>query len=436
LIDLIAGGIHWLYSQGYGSIRYDRRRLTEISALGQEYPLVFLPSHRSNLDRLSLQFILWENDLPPNHTAGAINMNFFPVGALVRRTGVFFIRRSFKDNPLYKFVLRTYIDHLIENRFSLEWYLEGGRSRSGRLLPPRFGLLAYVVESLKRGKAEDVMLIPVSIAYDQIQDLSTYTHEVKGGKKEQETFSWFLSAVRSLRRRYGNIHIRFGEPVSVASELKHIDTAEEGSRDLAKLAFEIMYRISRITPITPASVVCIALLQGDEEAPTLAELADFCGQLDTFITDHEFPTTEPLALEEPVAVAKVLKLLTGQGIVSSDSNPLRVFWLDAEQRLAASYYRNVVVHFFVPRGIAELAILAAGDAKDPPAAFWAEVSRLRGLLESEFYFADKARFRNEMELDLASVATDWEGRLARPGQLIDQMRPRVADWAVRPFLKG
>ena len=106
-------------------------QVAELNALGQELPLAFLPSHRSNLDRLSLQFLKWENDLPPNHTAGGINMNFFPVGPLIRRTGVFFIRRSFKDNVLYKFVLRSYLDYLVENRFPLEWYMEGGQVAFG-----------------------------------------------------------------------------------------------------------------------------------------------------------------------------------------------------------------------------------------------------------------------------------------------------------------
>jgi glycerol-3-phosphate O-acyltransferase len=363
-------------------------------------------------------------------------MNFLPVGPVIRRTGVFFIRRSFKDNPLYKFVVRSYIDHLIENRFSLEWYMEGGRSRSGKLLAPRLGLLAYVVESLQRGRAEDVMLIPVSIAYDQIQDLSYYTQEARGGGKDKESFSWFVSAVRSLRRRYGDIHIRFGEPLSVAKELKILDTAGEGSLDLAKLAFEVMYRISRITPITPASVACVALLEGDGKAKTLAELAEFCGQLDAFIADHHLPTTEPLTLKEPAEMASVLELLAGQGIVSSGSRPEKVFWIEAEQRLAASYYRNVIVHFFVPRGIVELATVAAWEAADPSAAFWKEVSRLRDLLKLEFFFSDKARFRTEIELDMASVAPDWETRLGHPGLLITQMRPLVAHWAVLPFLEG
>ncbi|MGH8957096.1 MAG: 1-acyl-sn-glycerol-3-phosphate acyltransferase, partial [Acidimicrobiia bacterium] len=144
VLDLSANVISWVIRQGYGEMVYDRNQVAKINSLGREWPLAFLPAHRSNLDRLALQLVKWENDLPPNHTAGGINMNFFPVGPWVRRSGVFFIRRSFRDNELYKFVLRTYLDYLVENRFPLEWYMEGGRSRTGKLLPPRFGLLSYV----------------------------------------------------------------------------------------------------------------------------------------------------------------------------------------------------------------------------------------------------------------------------------------------------
>src|SRR5262249_35810043 len=229
------------------------------------------------LDHLVLQYALHENGHAPNHTAGGINMNFFPMGPLVRRSGVFFIRRTFKDNPVYKFVLRQYIDYLVEKRFSLEWYIEGGRSRSGKLLPPRFGLLAYVIDAYRRGKSEDTFLIPVSIAYDQIQDVSEYVAEQRGAAKQRENFGWFLGLVRRLRRRYGNIHIRFGEPLSLAKTLGPSDPSAEPNADeqnltLQKLAFEVSVRINRVTPITPTSLVTLALLGMGDRALTLHEI--------------------------------------------------------------------------------------------------------------------------------------------------------------------
>src|SRR5215471_14508734 len=217
VIDLTAQLIHLLYTRAYGeALHYDRGDLEDIYNLAQRYPVVFLPSHKSNLDHLVLQYALHENGHSPNHTAGGINMNFFPVGPLVRRSGVFFIRRTFKDNPVYKFVLRFYVEYLIEKRFSLEWYVEGGRSRSGKLLPPKFGLLANVVDSYRRGKSEDVFLIPVAIAYDQIQDVGAYTAEQHGAAKEKESFGWFVKVIRGLQTRFGDIYIRFGRPISLA----------------------------------------------------------------------------------------------------------------------------------------------------------------------------------------------------------------------------
>jgi glycerol-3-phosphate O-acyltransferase len=431
LIDLIANAIHWLYRQGYGGLIYDQAAVAGVAGLGRGLPLVFLPSHRSNLDRLALQYLKWENDLPPNHTAGGINMNFFPIGPLIRRTGVFFIRRSFKENDLYKFVLRTYLDYLVESRFPLEWYLEGGRSRSGKLLPPRMGLLSYVVDAWRRGKAEDLMLVPVSIVYDQIQDVGAYASEASGAGKEKESFSWAWRAIRSLRRRYGDIHVRFAEPISVAKALAGVEAGGE-SIDLAKLAFEVMHRIALVTPITPAAVVSIALLGAGGKARSLAELTVECRSLDLLIEMSGFPTSEPLRLEDPGEVARVLNLLAEHGNVSRFQGASDVFFLQGDQPLRASYYRNVVVHHFLPRGVAELALAVAAK----PEAFWEEVARLRDLLKFEFFFPEKDAFRELIRADLDRAVPGWEEGLGKRKALIRRLQPKVAGWAVVPFLES
>ncbi|MDP9494263.1 MAG: 1-acyl-sn-glycerol-3-phosphate acyltransferase [Actinomycetota bacterium] len=438
VIDLIANGIHKLYSQGYGGIRYDQDQVRRVAELGQEHPVIFLPSHRSNLDRLSLQFMLWENDLPPNHTAGGINMNFFPIGPLMRRTGVFFIRRSFKDNRLYKAVLKGYLDYLIEKRFPLEWYLEGGRSRSGRLGAPHFGLLSYVVDALRRGKTDDIELIPVSIAYDQIQDVPDYALEAQGKGKQKESLGWLLRAVKSLRRRYGDIHIRFGEPVSVAAGLAAIDPEDEASIGLQKLAFEVMYRIGRVTPITPTALVTVALLSARGSARNAEQLADECSSLSEFVLARSLPITETLDLADPAHVTAVLDWLAEHGNVSSHAAVgRRVFWLDEEQMVRIAYYRNVIVHFFVPRALAEMALTGLIGAGDLSAADFDEtILELRDLLKFEFFFQEKQEFLDSVSADLELDVPDWRTSLVADGaaQVLSKMGLRVSQWAVLPFL--
>lgn len=438
VIDLMANAIHALYRQGYGEIKYDTTQVAKVAELGRSNPVIFLPSHRSNLDRLSFQFMLWENDLPPNHTAGGINLDFFPVGPLLRRTGVFFIRRSFRDNHLYKIVLRAYIDFLIEKRFPMEWYMEGGRSRSGKLGPPRFGLLHYIVDSLRSGKADDVVLIPVSIVYDQIQDVPDYTREAQGRGKEKESVGWVFRAVRSLRRRYGDIHIRLGEPISVASAVGSIDEGEEVSIGLQKLAFEVMYRIGSVTPVTPTAVVSIALLAARGAARTADDLAEKSARLMDFVTARDLPLTDEPDLSDSETVTAILDSLLEHGNVSSHEAVGRVvYWLDDEQMIRVSYYRNVIVHFFLNRAIAEMALTSLIDEgeRDPEVAQRRMLS-LRDLLKYEFFFPDKEQFLGDISDDIAYDVPDWATILPATGALgvIAKMGDPVAYWAVLPFL--
>jgi glycerol-3-phosphate O-acyltransferase len=400
--------------------------------------MVFLPSHRSNLDRLSLQFMLWENDFPPNHTAGGINLNFFPIGPLLRRTGVFFIRRTFKDNQLYKTVLRAYLDYLVEKRFPLEWYMEGGRSRSGRLLPPRLGLLSYVVESTRRGKSEDIQLIPVSIAYDQIQDVPEYALEAQGKEKERESIGWLVRAVRSLRRRYGDIHINFGEPVSVRDVLGSIEGDDETSIGLQKLAFEVMYRIGQVTPLTPTALISVALLAARGSARSAGQLADDASRLLEFAKARDLPTTEDFQPGDPARVTGVLDWLAENDNVSShEALGRRVFWLSDEQMIRISYYRNVIVHFFINRALAEMALGAvAGSGDEAPGAVRDTLLAYRDLLKFEFFFPEKDEFLSDVESDIGIDIPDWESSLtaAGAGETLVKLGAPVAYWAILPFL--
>ncbi len=437
VIDLIANAIHKLYRQGYGEIKYWDEDVKRLAALGQQ-TVVFLPAHRSNLDRLSLQFMLWENDLPPNHTAGGINLNFFPVGPLVRRTGVFFIRRTFKDNPLYKTVLKAYLDYLVEKRFPLEWYMEGGRSRSGKLLPPRLGLLSYLVDSLRRGKTDDIQLVPVSIAYDQIQDVPDYTREAQGKEKERESLGWLFRAVRSLRRRYGDIYIRFGEPVSVRGSLSSIDGDDETSIGLQKLAFEVMYRIGQVTPVTPTAVVSVALLAARGAARSVDQIADDAARLLEFVRARDIPTTEDFDPRDTARVAAVLDWLVENNNASShEALDRRVFWLGDEQMIQVSYYRNMIVHFFVNRALAEMAIASvAEDSPARPKAVQDALLAFRDLLKFEFFFPEKEQFLADVGRDIALDAPGWEAVIATNGaaELLAKLGTPVANWAVLPIL--
>jgi glycerol-3-phosphate O-acyltransferase len=449
VIDLVVQLWQRLYKRGYGDVlHYEPRQVDELRALSQRHPVVFLPTHKSNLDHGVLQALLHENGLPPNHTAGGINMNFFPLGPLVRRAGVFFIRRSFKDDEVYKLVLRHYIDTLIEKRFSLEWYIEGGRSRSGKLLPPRFGMLAYVVDSFRRGRSEDVVLVPTAICYDQISDVSDYAAEQQGAAKERESFFWFARIVRRLGRRYGRIVVRFGEPLSLRQTLGAPDPnaapdPDERSLALQKLGFEVCVRINRATPITPISLVCLALLGRGDRALSVEEMLDALHNLVVYVRRRGLPTSEPIVLDTAEGVRRTLDLLVESHLLERfDEGPDPVWGIAAGQHLAAAYYRNTVIHYFVNGAIAELALLRAGEdgITDRRREFWDEALRLRDLLKFEFFFSDREAFAAELRAELALHDEHWEKAFdegpAALAELVARIKPLSAHRILRPFLEA
>jgi len=449
-IDLAARLSRLFYTQGYAQgLRYDAAKLERIQALAQRQSVVFLPTHKSNLDHLVLRYILYLNGHPPNHTAGGINMSFFPMGPLMHRSGVFFIRRSFKENDVYKFVLRQYIDYLIEKRFPLEWYIEGGRSRSGKLLPPRLGLLAYVVDSYRRGRADDVALIPVSIAYDQISDVQDYAAEQQGGAKRRESFGWLVGWIRRLRRRYGTIHIDLGEPLSLQKALGPPSPSAEPDPDeeslaLQKLAFEVCVRINSVTPITPISLVTLALLGAGRQAQTVPDVRVRLENLLLDVKRRNLPNTGLGELETPEGVERVLEQLATNDVVDRFSEGTECVYRIGEGREhAAAYYRNSIIHFFVVPAIAELALLQAAEAppdEDRVAEFWRAAMQLRDLLKFEFFFAEKDVFRGELHRELAERDSDWESTLARGAdgalELVRRSRPFNAHRVLRPFLEA
>jgi glycerol-3-phosphate O-acyltransferase len=442
VIDLVANAVHWLYSKTYTAMDYDRRELQELYALGQQAPLVFLPSHKSNFDHLILQYLLWENDFPPNHTAGGINMNFFPVGPLVRRAGVFFIRRSFKDNELYKAVLRSYIDYLLEQRFPLEWYIEGGRSRSGKLRSPRYGMLSYVAGSYRRGKSDEVYLIPASIAYDQIIDVDSYAAEQRGESKDAEGTSWFINTIRRLQLRAGQVHVRFGEPLPLSKELSLTAEPDEHSIAIRKVAFEVSRRINEVTPITPTALATIAMLANEQRALTLDEIISYGAELVDYVERRGLPTTMHEPIDSSSDVEAVLNLLVQQNIVSAFEGGLETVWMiQPDQHHAAAYYRNTIVHFFVEGAIAELALVKAAEADSNfREVFWDEVMALRDLLKFEFFFSEKDVYREEIHQELAHRDPAWEDRLDQDPEairdLLRMLRILRAHWAIRPFLEA
>ena len=411
-----------IFQRGFDpQIDYDESQIERLRAAMQRHPCIFLWSHRSNLDNLVLTAAMQEKGLPPAHVFGGINMAFGPMGAILRRAGVIFIRRSTGDDPLYKYVLREYVGYVLEKRFNLSWSIEGTRSRTGKMLPPRLGLLSYAADAYLQGRVDDIMLLPVSITFDQLHEIAEYADYARGGAKKPEGFGWLYGFIKAQgARQYGKIYVRFGEPVSLSAFLgppSGATATDPAARRLAlqKTAFEVAWRINQGMPVTATAAVTTILLAMQGAALTFGQIRLGLADALDYLESRSVPRTASLrALSAPGPVRATLDALVAGGLVTSYVRDGRepVWLIGPDQQLAATFYRNSLVHFLLDTALCELAVLRARDAgADPVGAFWAEIARLRDLLKFEFYFQDRDEHRREVHAEMDRHDPAWEERL-------------------------
>ncbi len=407
-------------------------------------PVVFLISHKSMLDTAALSLVLFDANLPLPLTFGGINLRTPGVGTLARRSGIIFLRRSFQDNDVYKFTFRRYIDYLIEKRFSLLWALEGTRSRTGKLLPPRFGLFNYVVESILRTKLYDVTFIPVSVAYDQITEVEDYAVEQRGKKKKPEGITWALRFLRRGKSR-GKIHLRFGDSLTITDIVskEQLDAGideEQKQVIVPTLAFEVAVRMNAATPITAIAIITLILLAGGNRAMTLGQIQRLALPGVALIRRRGLEIVGRADFDNPDAIRASLEELHHTGIVKYfDEGIERLYAIGANQHHNAAYYRNTAIHYFILDAFVEIALLiAAADDDNPVETFFSTTESLRELFKFEFYLPRRAGYREEIEKVAADRFGDWQKLVAQdePEVLasLREVRTLVAHVALRSFV--
>ncbi len=446
-IDVMMQIARGLFSRGYGAqVDYDPAQIERTREALERAPGIILPSHKSNLDSAVTSVAFADNRLATPTTFGGINMAFWPMGTIARKAGRVFIRRDVKNNPVYKFVLREYLGYLVEKRFSLEWYIEGGRSRTGKLLPPKLGLLTYLVSAYREGRVDDLALMPISIAYDQLHEVSEYAAEAQGGKKKAENLAWFVRFFRAQRKPFGHIYFRVGEPVSLREMLGPPDgTKTEGDEETLatqKVAFEVSWRINDVTPITGTSLISLVLLSHRGRALTLEQVNEELAEYVASATRRRLPLAPSAKIGDIEAASRALEALVAHNTVREHKGGLAtVYSIGPDQHLAAAFYRNTILHFFINDAISELALLKACDINgDREAAFWDETFRLRDILKFEFFFKEKGEFRRSFAAELDVLAPGWREALsngrATTVDLLKAARPLTAHGVLRSFVEA
>jgi glycerol-3-phosphate O-acyltransferase len=427
----------------------DEEEMQRLRQVDRDHSLALAFSHRSYLDGMVIPNVLMARRFSPTYTFGGANLNLPLIGSVASRTGVIFIRRATQEIPVYRLALRSYIRQMVTNKRNLAWSIEGGRTRTGKLRPPVHGILKYLTDTVQGDgegdDAPDVQVVPVSVVYDQLHEVSLMTQEARGGSKTPEDWRWLVRFARLQRNRLGRAYLTVGEPFSLRDRMGEL-AAEgvTGHQAVERVALDISHRLNRATPVTTTAIVSLALL-GADRALTLDEVLETVEPLAAYIDARQWPVAGAADLRDRSTIRRALAELARSGVLTTyDGGTEPVWTIGDDQHLVAAFYRNTVIHILVERAIGELALLTVSelepDAELPPGGElqvgWEEAKRMRDLLKFEFFFPGRAGFeedlRTELELLVGEDLTEMTPVRAR--ELLVTARPHLAHLVLRPFL--
>ncbi len=424
---------------GYApEMEIDAAELAKLRSILREHPTAILFTHKTYIDGATPSRLTYEKDMPMLHSFGGANLDFAVMGEFFRRSGMIFIRRSFQDQPVYKLVLRHYIAWLLAKRFPLSWAFEGTRSRLGKLMPPKYGLMKYVLDAAHATGTQGVHFVPFVTSFDLIRDVEEYAAEQTGRNKKPESLSWFIGYMKSLKEPSGRIRLDIGEPVVIDQA-----PGPDDKRALEKIAFAVAVEANRVTPLTVTSVMCLILLGMAPRGATAAELLGAIGAVTDWARARGIRLSKELESGDDNALSATVDTLVASGLLARyEAGSENVYSIDPAKHPMASYYRNIIAHHFLDRAMIELALfeLRDGDSGDATAAFWEKIDRLRDLFKFEFFYPPRDEHRAAIEAELARIDPVWDRRLASGdrgiAQLLRRCQPVVGHAILLPFAEA
>ncbi|MFZ3183272.1 MAG: glycerol-3-phosphate 1-O-acyltransferase [Pseudomonadales bacterium RIFCSPLOWO2_12_59_9] len=346
--------LSWFWNKIYDGIKVNHIEGVQEVAHGHE--VIYVPCHRSHIDYLLLSYLLFRNGLTPPHIAAGINLNMPVIGSLLRRGGAFFMRRTFKGNPLYTAVFNEYLHTLFSRGFPVEYFVEGGRSRTGRMLQPKTGMLAITLRSFLRSNRLPIVFVPVYIGYERVLEGRTYLGELRGASKKKESIFDIFKVIGALKQRFGSVWVNFGEPLKLA-EFLDAEQPDWRSQQLAPqyrpswlndtanhLAERIARHLNEAAAVNPVNLVALALLSTSKLALDEKALARV---LDLYLALlRSVPYSPHTTLPEGDGQA-LIEYVQSMDLLAAQKDALgKILYLDENNAVLMTYYRNNVLHIF------------------------------------------------------------------------------------------
>ncbi len=438
LIRLLDLFMTWLWNRIYRGIHVQHaEQVRELAQAG--YELIYVPCHRSHMDYLLLSYVLYYQGLVPPHIAAGVNLNFWPAGPIFRRGGAFFMRRSFKGNKLYATLFREYLAELFERGYSVEYFTEGGRSRTGRLLQPKTGMLAMTVQAVLRGGIHrPLALVPIYLGYEHVMEIGTYMKELRGANKEKESAWQVLGAIRKLRN-FGHGYVNFGTPLLLqpflqqhAPQWREALGREEGFKpswltpSVNLLAEQLMTEVNNAAAINAMNLVALVLLATPHNQLSRQALERQLQLL--LLLAKEAPYHANVSLPDAEPSALVDHILAMEKIQQRHDHAGALIYSSEHDAIQLSYYRNNILHLYISP-----ALLAASLLHQPQPS----VASVRQLMHSLYPLLQGELFLGwstselDRQLDQLLLLFSQQGLILQQGE---QLQPAEADHLERGTL--
>lgn len=392
-IEYATSIMSWVFRTMYDGIHYDQGGLAKIKKIAERSPIVFVPNHLSHVDYLLISTFLYRNNVSIPHVAAGLNLAFWPLGKIFRRCGAYFIRRSFAGNPLYKAVFEAYIRILLKDGYCQEFFIEGGRSRTGKLRQPKMGMLSSLIQALLEGTASELFFVPTSITYDNVIEEEQHVEEKAGKEKTKEKLADIFRLRKYLKRRFGKIYLNFGEPVSfrqVAAKYPDQINGEERKEKIAqRTAFEIMNSLNIMKVATPSALIATAFLVEGRRGITSEKLLRNIQTIRSYLEFTGVQLSESLTMEPARSVSDTIGRMAENKIIEihEDFDPT-YYALSEEKRAVLDFQKNAIICHLLPVAYAAAGLLALlkqkGRERFKIDEVDVKIEFLRGLFMCEF----------------------------------------------------
>jgi len=420
----------WLWKNIYDGVIIDRKGMARVRNISKEMPLVVVPCHRSHIDYLLLSYVFYKENIQLPFVAAGINLSFWPIGYIFRKSGAFFIRRSFKGLDLYSEVFARYVKAMLNERMPIEFFIEGGRSRTGKMVMPKFGLLSMILKAYQQRGEGNLGIIPVYIGYDRVIEEKSYIKELEGATKTNERASDVIRSRKVVKKRYGHVYVNVGEPILFKEYMEKqgvaLDALDDRERQALyrKISYEIALAINRVSVVTPSALAAAAFLAHDRKGIRHDRWQFTLDAFQDYLTYCHAPFSvtferEYQAMDKAVALFVREEMIAvdgaGQGTAAQSE---AIYTLQAEKRLSMDYYKNMIIHYFLSVAFVGLSAFTTSDDDITFATLSDDYAFLKKLFRHEFIFDDERSDADEIRENLIYLQTrgyvDYEEGRATP----------------------